>query len=83
MPELPNPATVPSDPNELMQAATCAQCIPKGMELPVIIWLVQQYVENTMTTDQLLQAASCYKCIPADMQLVVLIYLLDQFLQSQ
>lgn len=63
--------------NTWLQEARCNSCIPKGEQLPVIIYLLQQLAENTMTPNELMAAAKCNRCIPVGEQLPVVIYLLD------
>lgn len=74
---------VPTDPGDLVTASTCLDCIPKGRENSVIIYLLQAIAENTMTPNQLLDAARCNTCIPKGMENAVIIYLLDAILAAQ
>lgn len=79
------PQPVPeTDIHTLLDASKCINsCIPVGMQMPVLIYLMQQMSGNGMTTDQLMQAAACNaKCIPVGMQRPIIIYLLDQILQN-
>lgn len=78
-----DPQVVPTDPNTLLEDSKCNKCIPKGEENAVIIYLLQQIAQNTMTPNELMEASKCFKCIPAGMQTEVIIYLLDQINQAQ
>lgn len=73
---------VSTDPNVLLEEAKCNECIPKGEENAVIIYLLQQIAQNTMSPDELMAEAKCFRCIPAGMQQEVIIYLLDQISQD-
>lgn len=73
---------VSTDPNVLLEEAKCNECIPKGEENAVIIYLLQQIAGNTMTPNELMEQAKCLRCIPGGMQQEVIIYLLDQIQQG-
>jgi hypothetical protein len=78
------PVANQTDTNALLEAAKCAPCIPKGMEMAVVITLLQEIAGNTMTPNELMNAATCIHCtIPKGMQLEVAIYLLDNLFNSQ
>lgn len=76
--------TEPTGTSDLIKASTCINsCIPVGMQLPVLIYLLQQMAGNAMSTDELMQEAACYRtCIPPGMLKPVVIYLLDQIAQQ-
>lgn len=75
--------TVPTDPAALIAAGACYKCIPKGLEMPVLIYLLNTVAGSNLTVEQLIEAAKCYKCIPTGMQQEVVIYLLDAILAAQ
>lgn len=77
-----NITLTPTDPNTLSQASACLDCIPKGMQGPVMIKLLQDIAGNTMTPNQLMEASACNKCIPSGMQNEVIIFLLDAILAA-
>lgn len=68
---------MPLDTNALMNSARCIdQCIPKDMQLPVLIWIVA--TANSLSTDPntLMENAKCIEsCVPDGMRLPVLIAL--------
>jgi len=67
-------------PSELANSSRCiSQCVPGGLQLPVLIYLFQTIANNTMTPSELANEARCYAdCIPSGAQLAVLIYLATQ-----
>ncbi len=68
------------EPADLQAAANCFKCdIPKGEEALVMIYLLQQIAQNTMTPQELANAATCFRCgIPRGMEQEVIMYLLCQ-----
>lgn len=65
------------DPAQLAEDARCIeQCIPEGLQLPVLILLAQQIAGDTRTAEQLANDARCISCvIPEGDQVPVLIKL--------
>lgn len=68
---------MPTDTNTLLNDARCFNCIPDGMQLPVLIHLTAQ-AAGVSTDPAFLRAnAACFStCIPAGLQLPVLIAIL-------
>lgn len=74
-------ADVDIAPDVLIEDSKCEKCIPYGMQLEVIIFLLQQLSGNTMTPKELMEASKCNRCIPRGTQPEIIIYLLDQLKQ--
>lgn len=62
-------------PQEATAAASCFDCIPQNMRLPVLIYLFRENAGMSDTPQQLVEAARCFQCIPENMQMPVLLYL--------
>lgn len=78
---MPSP-TINCDPASLVDAAKCFECIPRGMEGPVTIYLLNQISGLNLTPAQLVDAAKCNRCIPPGQQNEIIIWLLCQILNS-
>lgn len=79
---MPDPATVDCDPQALIEAAKCYKCIPNGLELPVIIKLLQDIGGDTRTPQELITASRCYDCIPVGLRELVVILLLCELVNA-
>lgn len=55
------------EPADLMQAAQCYKCIPRGMQPEVMIDLLNVISGLNLTPQQLIERAACLKCIPRGM----------------
>lgn len=79
MPVIPQdtPVSAP-DVNTIIAQAACFKCIPKGLEMPALIYMINQATGLNYTVEELIQNAACYKCIPTGLQMPVLIWLIDQ-----
>ncbi len=61
------------------QARCIQQCIPQGMQVPVLIAVFARLAGMSANTNALIDAAKCIdQCIPPGMQLSVLIALANQ-----
>lgn len=67
-----------TDPNVLAGDANCLICIPPGMQMPVMIWLLCQIAGVTTDPNTLIKNAGCLQCIDPGMQGPVMIWLLTQ-----
>jgi hypothetical protein len=67
-----------TDPTALAADANCLNCIPPGLQLPVLIWLFAQIAGVTTDPTTLAANANCLACIPPGMQWPVLIWLATQ-----
>lgn len=66
-------------PNELAALAACYNCIPEGMQKPVLIYILTVLAgQEGVSANDLMTAAKCYLCIPEGMQDPIISYLLDQ-----
>ena len=74
--------TISCEPNDLLEASKCLKCIPTGTQNEVIIYLLNQLLDNPKTVDELLDGAKCFKCIPKGSQPEVQTYLLCQLLAA-
>lgn len=76
---------ITTNPSELANASRCYnECIPQGMQLAVIIYILanQAGLEN-LTPSQLANLSRCYNsCIPAGEQISVINYLLNQLVNG-
>lgn len=63
------------EPSSLASAASCYQCIPKEMQMPILIKLFCTISGMTCEPSSLAQSATCFACIPQNLQMPVLIYL--------
>lgn len=63
---------------EAIEGAICIDCaIPKGLQIPVLIWLYQQ-IAGVSTIQEMIDGAVCIDCtIPKGMQIPVLIGLVN------
>lgn len=50
------------DPNALVEAARCFECIPQGQQAAVQTYLLLQISGLNLTVDELLDAARCFRC---------------------
>ncbi len=65
----------------ISQAKCIQQCIPAGMQLPVLIAVFARLAGMSTNTNALIDAAKCIdQCIPPGMQMAVLIALANQIL---
>lgn len=71
--------TMALDTNALMNDARCINdCIPAGMQLPVLIWLIANINSQSTDPKTLMNDARCIdSCIPVNMRLPVLIALAE------
>lgn len=67
-----------SVPNDIQIQSACYQCIPEGMRLPAMIYLVQQALGNTETPSELMAHSASLQGIAEGRQIQVLNYLLDK-----
>ncbi len=76
------PEQISCEPSELVKNATCIfECVPPGMQLPVLISIFCQLADMDCTPASLMTSAVCQlQCIPAGMQMPVLISLACQIL---
>jgi hypothetical protein len=65
-------------PNDIQTLAACYQCIPEGMRIPAMIYLLQQALGNTETPAELVAHAAPLQGIAEGQQIQVLNYLLGQ-----
>lgn len=75
-------ADISCDPKDLLEAAKCYACIPKGAQEEVVIYLLNQLLTTPKTVQELMNGAACYRCIPQGMQAEVQTYLLCQILNE-
>lgn len=69
--------TVDCSPAALIEAASCYKCIPNGLQIPVILYLLDSLgADGRLGPAELMNRAACYKCIPPGMQAEVQTYLL-------
>ncbi len=66
-------------PQELATNSRCFDCIPKGYQGAVLIYLLAQLAEVS-DVQTLVTAARCYDCIPKGFQPAVITYLQDAIL---
>ena len=66
-------------PQELATNSRCFDCIPKGYQGAVLIYLLAQLAEMT-DVQTLVTNARCYDCIPKGYQPAVITYLQDAIL---
>jgi len=67
----------------IAEAACVQQCVPEGMQWPVLIALFAEIAGMAVDTKALIAGAECIQqCIPSGMQLAVLISLADQINQG-
>jgi hypothetical protein len=73
-----------ADTNALMNDAKCIeQCMPRGMQLPVLISLFAQIAGVSVDTNSLIDGAKCIEqCVPQGFQLPILISLLNQIVSG-
>jgi hypothetical protein len=69
-----------STASTLVAQAGCLDCIPKNMQLPVLIYIFSQIAGMSANASTLVKNAACLNCIPPAMQLPVLISLAYQIL---
>jgi hypothetical protein len=69
--------------NDLLQASACFKCIPAGSQEEVMIYLLGQIVDPTLTPQEMMDASACFKCIPKGMQWGVIAWLLCQTANGQ
>lgn len=71
----------PADTSASLTAgAACLDCIPKGMQMPVLISIFAQIAGMSADAATLVSDARCLQCIPHGMQMPVLIYLAQQII---
>lgn len=70
------------DPADLMAASKCMKCIPQGMQLEVVIYILNEILGTGLTPDQLIENAKCFKCIPKGSQMEVIAYLTCQLVNA-
>ena len=74
---------VTCQPQSLIDAAVCFDCIPIGMQMAVQTMLIAQIAGDTRTPQELADAAKCFfNCIPHGEQIAVQNYLLCQYLST-
>jgi hypothetical protein len=56
-----------TQPDILLAQSSCYQCVPDGMQLEVIISLLNAITGLNLTPAQLIDAARCYDCVPVGM----------------
>lgn len=52
------------DPDSLVQAAKCWNCIPPGQQLAVQTYLLAVIAGGSLDPDTLLEEAKCFSCLP-------------------
>lgn len=72
------PTEISCTPNNLINLASCMNCIPVGMQREVMIALLARIAGIDPDPNALMDAAKCLKCIPTGMQDEVITYLLCQ-----
>lgn len=72
------PVATQLTPQQIIDQIPCAPCLPDGMKLDALIYVIQQLAGTSYTPQQLMDLAKCNKCMPVGMKLDVVIALLDQ-----
>lgn len=70
--------------NTLLADATCFRCVPRGMQLPVLIYLAATAAGVSTDPNVLMSNASCIgRCLPKGLQIPALISILDDLLNGE
>lgn len=69
---------VSCDPNDLLQASSCVDCIPPGKMQSVIVYLLAVLSGSSTDPNYLMAQARCMDCIPDGYKPAVIIWLLCQ-----
>ena len=80
---MPQTGTAACSPADLIEASRCFACIPDGMQMQVIIYLLNEQLPAPLTVKELLAAAPCGECIPDGLKPQVISYLLCRQLENQ
>ena len=56
------PATISCDPNDLMEAAKCFSCVPRGMQPAVQTYLLAVIAGGSLDPNVLMEQAKCFRC---------------------
>lgn len=70
------------DPNSLVQASSCLDCIPEGRQLSVANYLLATLAGASIDPNALVKLSACLDCVPEGAQMSVVIALLCQLINS-
>lgn len=72
------------EPSDLIEASKCIdKCIPDGMKLAVIVYLLNELQDTPLTVDQLIDLSNPIKCcVPQGMMDAVMVGLMCRYLQE-
>lgn len=70
-------AGVAADAQALVDSAKCMACIPPGMQMQVMIYLLSQ-IAGITDVQTIMENAKCFSCLPQGMEGAAMIYLTDQ-----